>query len=58
MDIGMAVEKLSNDASYATEEVENLESYASGARQYCEDVTSSADCIESDIRQVLKAEDE
>ena len=58
MDIGMAVEKLSNDASYATDEVEQLESYASGARGYCEDVANSADCIESDIRQVLQAEDE
>ena len=58
MDIGMAVEQLSTDASYATDEVEQLESYASGVRGYCEDVTSSADCIESDIRQVLQSEDE
>ena len=58
VDIASAVETLSHDASYATGEVEELENNVSTARGYCEDVTSSADCIESDIRQVLQSEDE
>ena len=58
VDIASAVETLSHDASYATGEVEELENNVSTARGYCEDVSSSADCIESDIRQVLQAEDE
>ena len=58
VNIASAVETLSHDASYATGEVEELENNVSTARGYSEDVTSSADCIESDIRQVLQSEDE